>query len=471
MTGGACGGAQRQPPPDGTSIIFTKTFDGSINRNVDILFMIDDSSSMKLAQDKLLRDFPAFMTRLQDTPGLPNLHLAVISSDMGAGDGSISGCDSVGGKQGIFQYTARGGCTTTNLDPGATYIADIAGVTNYTGNAADVFKCIAALGENGCGFESQFASLLRALGADGQAAPAENQGFLRPDAYLAIIMLTNEDDCSASPGVPLFDTGSSTNIQSALGPPGNFRCNEFGHNCDGAHPRRSAPNNDVAATVNYTSCSSNDTEGYLLSATDTANRIKQLKADPSQIAVISIQAPSTPYTVNWKNPTTPDTSCGAASCPWPVIAHSCTANDVSFGDPGVRTAQMVSEFGAQGAVLPICVDSFAASLDRAAMLINSFLSPPCIPGVVERNATGSPDCKVTRHVATGTGFTDKLVPACADNGGVAPCWQLSPPGSLCSGQVLDVSPDPNVSAATASNITVSCALCDPNLPDPEKGCP
>ena len=166
---------------------------------------------------------------------------------MGAGDGSIAGCDSTGGKQGIFQYTARGTCTTTNLDPGATYIADIAGVRNYTGNAADVFKCIAALGEAGCGFEHQFAALLRALGADGRAAPAENQGFLRPDAYLAIIMLTNEDDCSATPGVPLFDTGSNTNIASQLGPPANFRCNEFGHNCDGAHPRRLAPNNDVAS--------------------------------------------------------------------------------------------------------------------------------------------------------------------------------------------------------------------------------
>ncbi len=285
-------------------------------------------------------------------------------------------------------------------------------------------------------------------------------------------MLTNEDDCSATPNVPLFDTASNTNIQSLLGPPGNFRCNEFGHNCDGAHPRRSAPNNDVASTVNYSSCSSNDTEGYLLSATDTADRIKQLKADPSQIAVISIQAPSTPYTVTWKNPSTPDASCGAASCPWPVIAHSCAADDGSFGDPGVRTAQLVSQFGAHGVVLPICVDSFAASLDRAAMLINSFLSPPCIPGRVQRSATGSPDCKVTRHVATGTGsFTDTLVPSCADNGGVAPCWQLSPQASRATARFWMSAPIRTCRPTTATNITVSCALCDPNLPDPEKGCP
>ena len=45
-------------------------------------------------------------------------------------------------------------------------------------------------------------------------------------------MITNEDDCSAAPGVPLFDTGSNFNIASQLGPYRNFRCNEFGHLCD-----------------------------------------------------------------------------------------------------------------------------------------------------------------------------------------------------------------------------------------------
>ena len=45
-------GAQRKPPPDGTSVIFTKSYAGTINRNVDVLFLIDDSSSMKLTQDK-----------------------------------------------------------------------------------------------------------------------------------------------------------------------------------------------------------------------------------------------------------------------------------------------------------------------------------------------------------------------------------------------------------------------------------
>ena len=99
------------------------------------------------------------------------MHVAVVSQDMGAGDGSIASCDATGGKNGIFQYTARGNCVATTLEPGATYISNVAGVANYTGNLRDVFACIAALGNSGCGFEHQFAALLRALGADGQPPP------------------------------------------------------------------------------------------------------------------------------------------------------------------------------------------------------------------------------------------------------------------------------------------------------------
>src|SRR6476646_6839103 len=73
------------------------------NRNVDLLFLIDDSSSMRLSQDNLMRNFPTLMNTLQNLPGgMPNVHIGVISSDMGAGDGSVAGCDTTGGKNGIF---------------------------------------------------------------------------------------------------------------------------------------------------------------------------------------------------------------------------------------------------------------------------------------------------------------------------------------------------------------------------------
>ena len=89
----ACNARSLERPalkPDST---FGKTFQQTINRNVDMLFLVDDSSSMRLSQDNLRRNFPVFMQRLMDPPGLPNIHVAVVSSDMGAGDGSIGECD------------------------------------------------------------------------------------------------------------------------------------------------------------------------------------------------------------------------------------------------------------------------------------------------------------------------------------------------------------------------------------------
>jgi len=474
----ACNARSFEKPVLKPEATFMKTFQQTINRNVDMLFLVDDSSSMKLSQDNLRRNFPTFMTRLKEDPGLPNIHVAVVSSDMGAGDGSVGGCNT--SKQGVFQYTAKPppvGSTdtpcTTNLDAGATYISDVGGVRNYGGEIEDAFSCIARLGQEGCGFEHQFAAILRALGADGAPAPAENQGFLRPDAYLVIILITNEDDCSASPAVPLFDVGSNFNLASQLGPAKNFRCNEFGHVCAGMHPNRNAPGNDITQTVSYADCTSNDTEGYLLSTVDTANRIKGLKAKASQVIVAAITGPSTPYVVHWIPPTSPDTTCGAASCPWPEISHSCGSVDApgGFADPAVRINQFVDQFGDNGLKLPICSDNFAGSLDRIAMLINETLQPPCIAGTVAKKpGTQDDDCTVVSHTSNGLdGFVDAAVPSCA-SGAPAPCWQLAP-GGACGGFTVNVSPDPAVPMSTTQNATVNCALCTPGISDPARGCP
>jgi hypothetical protein len=479
ISGGACGGGSGKARDGGV--------DGAVDPNhavgtydpfnvpaLDILFMIDDSSSMRNAQDNLLRNFPTFVTRLQEPPGLPDIHLAVISSDMGAGDGSIDGCDAAGGKAGIFQSTPRGTCTSSGLNAGATFISDNGlGVKNYTGNLEDAFSCIAALGETGCGFEHQLGAVLRALGADGQAPPQENQGFLRNDAILAIVMLTDEDDCSKAPGSAIFDS-SSNSLTSELGPVINFRCNEFGHLCGGARPGRAAPNNNMSAVFSYSDCVSNDSGDYLLSVVETANKIKALKTDPAkEIAVASIQAPTTPYQVTWKAPSVTDTSCGVASCPWPAIAHSCTALDGSFGDPGVRTAAFIEQFGANGLLLPICADSFAPSLDRIAMLLRAQIGPPCITGRVAQVAgTQELDCKVTVRYASANGsITNKPVPSCFDSGDEWPCWQLTAGSGSCgNGQQLDVKPDPE-GPLSDQTVSYDCRLCDPAEPDPAIGCP
>jgi hypothetical protein len=344
---------------------------GPIGRNVDILFLIDDSSSMRLSQMNLERNFPVFIRSLEGLPGgLPNLHLAVVSSDVGAGDGSISGCAGEG-KGGIFQYGPRGACTATNLAAGATYISNIAGTANYTGNLEDVFTCIAALGDSGCGFEQQLRAIVRALGADGRPAPIENQGFLRPDAYLFIVMLTNEDDCSTPPGSLFFDTNSNLTLATPLGPPSNYRCNEFGHLCRGSKPPRRAPTGNVTDTVTLEDCVPADANGMLTPVGTLVAQIRALKPDPDhQIVVSAITGPTTPYQVHWRNPSSLDIE------PWPEVTHSCTAEDTSFADPAVRIGAFVSAFGTNGVNLSICDNSYAPALQIIGERVGETISRP-----------------------------------------------------------------------------------------------
>src|SRR5262249_14672551 len=128
-------------------------------------------------------------------------------------------------------------------------------VNNFSGQLSDVFGCIAQVGASGCGFEHQLAAVRAALGDPtmGPPAPPGNAGFLREDALLAIIWITNEDDCSAPATSLLFDPNQNQ-ITDPLGPLSSSRCTDFGILCNGVRPPRTAAgplsncvSNDAAA--------------------------------------------------------------------------------------------------------------------------------------------------------------------------------------------------------------------------------
>lgn len=116
--------------------------------------------------------------------------------------------------------------------PSDPFIADVIAPdgtreTNYDGTLKEAFQCIGLLGTEGCGFEQGLESMRRALETVGPVQ--QNAGFLRDDANLAIIFLTDEDDCSArDPRVFSHMPGSD----DVLGPLASFRCTEFGVLCD-----------------------------------------------------------------------------------------------------------------------------------------------------------------------------------------------------------------------------------------------
>src|SRR5687767_14861002 len=58
----------------------------NVNRNIDILFVVDNSGSMSAEQVSLATNIPRFINVLETIEGgLPNVHIGVVSSNMGIG--------------------------------------------------------------------------------------------------------------------------------------------------------------------------------------------------------------------------------------------------------------------------------------------------------------------------------------------------------------------------------------------------
>ncbi|HEY3356344.1 MAG TPA: hypothetical protein VGQ83_24035 [Polyangia bacterium] len=120
---------------------------------------------------------------------------------------------------------------------------------NFVGSVDAVFDCYRAVGVNGCGFEHVLGAVRTAVegcATPGGCAQPANEGFLRPDAYLAAVIFTDEDDCTAPPDSAVFDP-TQTSLMSELGPLTSYRCFEFGITCGGADVGRTAgPRTDCA---------------------------------------------------------------------------------------------------------------------------------------------------------------------------------------------------------------------------------
>ncbi len=497
------GGTGGQGGAGGSSQTTTETITiaESSNPKVDILFVLDDWASTTEMQQKLNDQLPTFVRVLQSLPTPLDLHVAVATTDMGAPSDVMNQIMSTAqGDNGAFQSTPRGACTSTTLMNGATFLADDGnGTANFTDPMATVLQCISLVGNKASGFGQPLAAAARALGADNvvngvPTPPATNVGFLRPDAYLAIIFLANQDDCSVPAGTQLFSiNGGEQNLTNPLGPISHYRCNQFGHLCkDPAssnpqalvmpplNPPSDAQGTTSNPTLDLTGCQDNDQgTGLLIPVSTLVSEIKALKSDPdNQIIVASISAPPTPYTVAWL----PE-SDGENTQPgelWPEIEHSCGARggddvnpqsvlnptDGSFGDPGVRMAAFVGGFS-DSVLASICDASYASAAQVIATKVGQLPSSgTCLTGPIQTAATGAPSCTVVAQVPSASGAT-KSVPyaSCQANGGAAPCWTLVTGPANCAGQTVVVM---NAPGAPSSSVTASCQVCNPGASVP--GC-
>ena len=115
------------------------------------------------------------------------------------------------------------------------WIESYSGVSNLPSGVETLaaFQCFAPQGISGCGWESPLEAMARAL--DNMQNPERPEyGFLRPDALLAVLIVTDEVDCSVSPGMKdaLFEAETFWEGNS----PTSAACWNAGVECSGASP-------------------------------------------------------------------------------------------------------------------------------------------------------------------------------------------------------------------------------------------
>ena len=285
------------------------------------------------------------------------LHVAVVSSSLGAGVyGNVTGCTpgSSGNLDGNFQH--KTGC---GLNLGETFLRSTGGTNptnNFTGDIAEVFSCIADLGQNGCGFEHQLEAVRLAL-QKSQVAGTENYGFLRDDAMLSLVFLTNEDDCSVSAESSSLDPNQQSTSEP-LGGLQSYRCNEFGHVCDQPMPH-AAPGTQVTMT----GCRSAE-NGKLIKVQEFIKFLYALKSAPEDIYVAMIAGPTAPYVIK---PGTFMLGNGGDETQ-PQVVHSCTsgATGTEYADPAIRLNQLAAAFAPNSTFTSICADDFSTTMTTIA---------------------------------------------------------------------------------------------------------
>ena len=448
--------AQPTPLPQQQSTVYIPV---SPVRQLDMVFMIDNSPSMAPKQAKLQAQFPNLINALQDptTGNLPDLRVAIIDSDLGTDEAWTSGnCgpnaengNSPWGDKGKFRMIGAASCGVT--DPNALWLqAPIGSPANFTGNIATVFSCLAGnLGTQGCGEEHQLEAFEFALlGSSPSIGNANDIAMLRPSAYLGLVFLTDEDDCSAAGNDGMFgDSPGGSNLSNETA---SLRCSTRAYTCAGTGnlsdgtgtPTAPGYPSTTSFQAPWASCSprtdycSQPLDGEtpidvsvpttcnpLRDLTRIANEVKSLKSDPNQILVAGIFgwpvggdfttaepikfAPRpNPNTADTAHPTLLDywSLCYDPNhMPSPQTTDPTTGNDpTAWGwgaGPGLRESAFIDEFGANGMKFSICEADFTTALTQIGTTLAAKLQNLCVQYRLLDTDTTTPGLQPNCHVA------------------------------------------------------------------------
>ncbi len=214
--------------------------DGTCNE-IDLLFVIDNSGTMGEEQRNLAANFPLLVERLEnleDAEGKrvnPSVNIMVTTTDMGhplctpfqkadysprQGAPVYEGCNArinrFTGLEAENPTVIQEACTQncpTDIAPGQPFIHFDVEKTNVPNDdVGAALSCIGPQGIDGCGYEAPLESMLQAINPGAcwnnpdqercdeseEWAPLK-KGFLREGATLAVVIITDESDCSVTP--------------------------------------------------------------------------------------------------------------------------------------------------------------------------------------------------------------------------------------------------------------------------------
>jgi hypothetical protein len=446
---------------------------------LDLVFMIDNSPSMAPKQEKLRAQFPKLIDALKN-PGdgsLPDLRVAIIDSDLGTGNmqpqGSSCGPNdsnhqSGRGDEGKFRMLGASACGVT--DPAAQWLEyQHDAPVNFVGDISTVFACLAGnLGTMGCGFEQQLAAYQFALGPSNLGNESQ-QAMLRPGAYLGLVFLSDEDDCSASPNDGLY-----TPVSLLMGESASLRCATRGHACGGknitspGHPLTTSYEAPLASCVARTDACPNglDKNGItdtsvlttcspLRSVSRLAAAMKALKQLPSEQVLVSgifgwplsdVDVATATYKIApVPNPNSLDTAHPTVLDSLPICYdpnHLPTDLDPATGvDPvamgygaaaGLRLSAFVDAFGANGQKFSICQPDFSGAMSQIGATLSKKMRNQCVPTTYAQGAS----CKSTYMTPDGQ---EREIPLCDASNSLAsvlPCYELVLDQVTCPGDNL-----------------------------------
>ncbi|MGH1340635.1 MAG: VWA domain-containing protein [Nannocystales bacterium] len=440
------------------------------NKDVDILFVIDNSGSMGEEQANLSENFGLLMSTLEADDVQANYRIGITTtddsnywcrgagvSDAESGNFVLSSCRS---RLGDFYFTgddtdAEAACTdfcdldnidilptVTRDDPTPSvrpWMESIGGVTNLPAGvtATQAMQCFAPQGINGCGFESHLESMWKALRLSGTAGQPHS-GFLRDHAALAIVFVTDEADCSfnrdhqntvfGEEGIGNQVFWSLPDVQQS---PTSAVCWNAGVTCDFSLNSDQCSSIDLDVDGNE---AVSDDAAVLYPISKYTSLVQEIEANkkdlnPGQEVLVSaivgvpenypeLQQLSYGQGGDASNPNSFQARFG--------IGQGCSSS-VAEAVPPVRLREFAEAFlvgDNDNNLFSVCSTDYGPALEAIADSVRGQLRPACMPACVADTDPVTvglqPQCTLTQSWNDGTGFVEESIPECDAGGSVPP---------------------------------------------------